>query len=161
MEAIILGKPFTIIKTVVIALDAFLLFGFVLSFVRGLHYRHGAHIRRDSQRMFTLRDAAARERWDAIQSKHEAGTPEAMRIALIEADAYVDGVLRRFGLAGEHMADRLSRIDPEDVSTLDRLWRAHRVRNNIVHTPGFTLSAHEAKRALDDYEAFLTEVGIL
>jgi len=65
------------------------------------------------------------------------------------------------GLAGEHMADRLGQIKEAEVRTLDRLWRAHRVRNDLVHSPGFSLSLFDAKRVIDDYEAFLKEVKVL
>ncbi len=109
-----------------------------------------------------LRDNVVRERWQTIARKFSSGTPDAAREAVVEADALVDAVLKNnLELPGEHLADRLASLESEDVATLNRVWRAHRMRNDLVHTPGFTLSVEEAQNALDDYEAFLKEMGIL
>jgi len=62
----------------------------------------------------------------------------------------VDDILKRMGLPGEHMADRLERIDTGDVKTLDALWAAHRARNNLVHSPGYVMNERDARRYMND-----------
>lgn len=37
----------------------------------------------------------------------------------------------------------------------------HRMRNDLVHTPGFVLSLEDAKMALEGYEAFLKELEVI
>lgn len=114
-----------------------------------------------ARRILTLRDAVMKERWRAIAAKFSLGTTDAIRVAIIEADALVDTTLKGMGIVGEHLADRLSNLDPEDITTINRVWRAHRMRNDLVHTPGFVLSESDAKLAMSDYEAFLKEIEAL
>ena len=99
--------------------------------------------------------------WQKIRAKAEAGSPEGIRVAIIEADGFVDNVLKARHYSGETFADRLAQIKPHSMETLDRLWDAHRLRNDIVHTQGFEVSADTARIALNNYEAFLHELGAL
>jgi len=73
----------------------------------------------------------------------------------------VDAVLKDYGFPGEHLADRLMSFTPEDMKSLNRLWDAHRVRNDIVHRPGAGISVGEGKKAIESYEAFLKELEVL
>jgi hypothetical protein len=99
--------------------------------------------------------------WTKMQAKLRDRTPDSLRLAIIEADGIVDEVLKRMGLSGETFADRLGRLNPEHYTTLDRLWDAHRVRNNLVHTPDFQVSTVKAEEAIAAYEAFLKDVKAL
>ncbi len=142
--------------------DAIVIAAFVGVFVAAFKYR--PHLRPEytpHKKTFTLRDAVLKERWEKIKVKIQSGTPDALRIAIIEADKFTDDVLKKMGLGGEHMADRLEKISAQEIRSLTRLWDAHRLRNNLVHTPGFQVSASEAKKALEDYEAFLKEIKVL
>jgi hypothetical protein len=64
-------------------------------------------------------------------------------------------------IPGEHLADRLSNLDQDDIKSMNRVWRAHRLRNDLVHTPGFAVSPSDAQQAMDDYEAFLKEMEVI
>ena len=101
------------------------------------------------------------ERWQDITKKFNVGSPDSIRVAIIEADGLADSALKQMGLRGEHMADRLENISDQELKSLDRLWRAHKLRNDLVHSPGFEVSSGEAERAMGDYQAFLSEIGIL
>lgn len=100
-------------------------------------------------------------RWARILEKAPVAPPQSFVIAIIEADKCVDDVLKDLGLKGEHMADRLEKLAPEDFKTLDKLWRAHRVRNDLVHTPDFRIDSSDAEEILKLYEAFLKELEVL
>lgn len=100
------------------------------------------------------------DRWKGIMKKSGA-SPESATLAVIEADNLVDDVLRRIGLSGETMADRLNQLDPQEISTLDRLWRVHRIRNALVHRPGFSIESNDAREMLGTYEAFLKELEVI
>ena len=153
---------YQIARVIFLLLDAALLGIFVFSFSKGLPYRPHFSLTPPSKGMArTLRSVVLREKWAAVKEKFAVGSPEATRLALIEADAFVDDVLQRLGLTGKHMSDRIGQLQPDEVRTLDRLWRAHRLRNDLVHTPGFMVSPNDAERALGDFEAFLKEVGAL
>ena len=64
-------------------------------------------------------------------------------------------------LPGEHMADRLERLASRYLKSINKLWQAHRIRNDLVHTPGFVLNPVDAKGVLENYQDFLKEIGII
>lgn len=100
-------------------------------------------------------------RWKKVTRRLLDGTSDSLRLAVIEADKLADDVLKSMQLKGEHIADRLQHLSSDDLKSLDGLWQAHRTRNDVVHTPGFTLSGEEAQKTLRQYEAFFREVEVL
>ena len=98
------------------------------------------------------------QHWRDIVLRANTGQQEKMRSAIIEADALVDHHLKNIGLEGEHMGDRLKQIRAFQVKSLDNLWKAHRLRNDIAHTPGYKVTARQAERALVAYRDFLKEM---
>lgn len=147
------------IKTLLVIIDVLLGGIFIYALVGGWKYRPPIEIQEVKRPAFlTLRRAIWRERWQAILRKVSPASPESMRLAIIEADALVNNVLKEMGLEGEHMSDRLANLNPENYRHLEDLWRAHRLRNNLVHTPAFSLSLKETEETLAAYEAFLKEV---
>jgi len=115
----------------------------------------------EHRRELVFHDLELKRAWQRLKAKAEENPPQSFILAILDADKFVDGVLKRLGVEGEHMADRLERLDAQDFKTLDRLWRAHRVRNQLAHMPGFELTHRDAVDALQAYERFLEEVGIL
>ncbi|OGG40071.1 hypothetical protein A3A21_01510 [Candidatus Jorgensenbacteria bacterium RIFCSPLOWO2_01_FULL_45_25b] len=104
---------------------------------------------------------ALKHRWETLMKKSESSPPDSLLQAIIQADEFTDEILQLLELKGEHMADRIEQIDKENVRTLERLWRAHRTKNDIVNTSGFEISDEDAKETLKDYQAFLEEIGIV
>ncbi len=125
----------------------------------GGHRRHAPE--HSKQAVPTLQDKLFLERWEKILKSFSSGSTDALKIAIIDTDKLVDETLQRFGLSGEHMADRLEKIEPGEIESLDRLWAAHRTRNEIVHTPGYALNVADARKLLDNYRSFFEEVGLL
>ncbi len=112
------------------------------------------------KRTLTLRRAIVQERWKKITARAAGGTLDSLRVAIIEADTLVSDSLKRMGLPGEHMADRLASFSDPEID-LNRIWRAHRLRNDLVHATGFTITPEEAKKTLEDYESFLKDIRLL
>ena len=100
-------------------------------------------------------------RWDEIE-KHINSTREAeWKFAVIEADKLVDEPLKNAGFAGDTMGDRLMNIQPGQLTTLQGLWEAHKIRNRLVHDTNYFLRYTEAKRAVGLYEKTLKELQAL
>jgi hypothetical protein len=116
---------------------------------------------RPDKNILTLQEQRFRERWQEILNLAEPANGESFKKAIIEADTFVDGVLGELGLEGEHMADRLERLDPDEIGSMPKLWRAHRIRNDLVHTPGFVIAPADGWQVLQDYETFLKEIKVL
>lgn len=96
--------------------------------------------------------------WTAIVKRANTGTPENLRWSIMEADALVDFVLKERQAPGDTMADRLANFRRDDYKTVDKLWDAHKLRNEIAHTPGFQVKSRQAERALVAYRDFLKEI---
>jgi hypothetical protein len=97
-------------------------------------------------------------RWDEIE-KHINSTREAeWKFAVIEADKLVEELLKVAGFPGDTMGDRLMNIQPGQLTTLQNLWEAHKIRNRLVHDTNYFLRYTEAKRAVGLYEKTLKEL---
>lgn len=157
------NPAFKAAKGTLVAISILLLVGFIFAFKKAWEIKPKYRIRGQShgRNLVALRSAVFRERWESVLRRFSANSPEAMRLAVIEADTLVDSVLKDMGLEGEHMADRLSGLSPDAMKSLQGLWRAHRLRNDLVHTPGFFLAPEDVRQAIKAYEAFLREVKVL
>lgn len=111
-----------------------------------------------AEKMKRKKDPRITQYWEQLVRRANTGTPENLRLAILEADALVDYFLKTSGYIGEHMADRLSQLIGSEVKSLERLWKAHRLRNDIVHTPGYTITPKIAADALYAYRDFLIEL---
>ena len=97
-------------------------------------------------------------RWEEVE-KHINSTREAeWKFAVIEADKLVDELLRGAGFPGDTMGDILMNIQPGQLTTLQGLWEAHKIRNRLVHDTNYFLRYTEAKRAVGLYEKTLREL---
>ena len=153
------------IVVIFIILDIALVAGFIYAYSKAWHYhpdyksKEGTGVGMAHRQ--TVHDIVMKERWHATMAKFALGTPEAERVAIIEADALVDAALKNMQIEGDHLADRLSNLESDAIESMPRIWRAHRMRNDLVHTPGFGITQQDAERTMRDYEAFLKEVEVI
>lgn len=90
-------------------------------------------------------------RWQAIFEKLESENESDYKLAVIEADKILDGLLKDAGYQGEDMGERLKQVSSDKLPNLDELWQAHKVRNQIAHETNFQLNQSQAKRAVEIY----------
>ncbi|MFA6131418.1 MAG: hypothetical protein WC730_04145 [Patescibacteria group bacterium] len=161
------GTMFEITRALFVLFDLILLAGVIVLYFEGkklkpVIYKDPYKALGKEKEALRLRDEGLKNQWQKILNKSESAVPQSLSLAIIEADTFVDNILKNnLKLPGEHMADRVDRLSTEDLSTLNRLWRAHRVRNDLVHTPGFYLAPQDARSILGDYEAFLKELEVV
>ncbi len=147
-----------------VAMDSVLIAGIIYALVKGWAFRPALSLFdrvSPKKKGEFIKDEGIARAWKILQDRAVTGIPDTMRLALIEADALIDTVLKKAGYEGEHMADRLSELTSDEVVSLDRVWRAHRLRNDLVHTPGFTVTPNDTSFAMKAYEDFLRELGVL
>lgn len=165
--AIPFGYGFRLFHDLVLALDVIFVLLIIYVLIELMPYKPKYYndprqaLTPEQKKIPTVKDPGVAVRWKSIRTKAEAAPPQSLTLGIIEADSFVDDILKRMGLPGEHMADRLERIDTGDLQTLDKLWAAHRARNNLVHTPGYVMNERDARRYMDDYEAFLKELDAI
>jgi hypothetical protein len=117
---------------------------------------HGATT--ESHASAPQRNPVVLKHWTDIVKRANTGTPENLRWAVMESDALVDFVLKDRQVLGETMADRLANFRREEYKSIDKLWDAHKLRNEIAHTPGFKLTSRQAEKALLAFRDFLKEL---
>lgn len=132
------------------------LFNFRPSFVYDPRKPHPGHAPKKSAHAPAV---TVRENWQNIKKRLETGTPDSIRTALIEADSLLDNELKKRGYEGDTFADRLSKFEVKGMEhAINNVWAAHRLRNDVVHTPGFHLEIGAVHQALEAYETFLKEI---
>ena len=99
--------------------------------------------------------------WRRIERHFFTGDENDLKLALIESDTLLDEALRLAGFRGVDLGDRLKKINSAQVTNLDEIWEAHKLRNRLVHEAGFKLSRDTAERALTVYKKTLADLGIL
>ncbi len=165
----VLGLPwmgfYDVARVVFIVLDVVLVFALVYTYRRALEVRpqnwfYGTYTPGVAHK-HAFDVPRYRKHWGEIKSHAEDSPPQSLTLAVIAADNLVDDALKEMGLEGEHMADRLEQLHKADLPSLDDIWRAHRIRNDLVHTVGFTLTPNETREVLEVYEKFLLELGAL
>lgn len=99
--------------------------------------------------------------WRQIEMRIVHQQEADLKLAVIEADKLLDEVLKVAGYQGETMADRMKNLTPANLSNIEQAWRAHKVRNRIVHEPDFEITTQEALELVDIYRKALQEFGLI
>lgn len=103
----------------------------------------------------------AKKEWAKVEEHFFRGDENDLKIAVIEADKLLEEALRGAGVRGATIGDKLKNLKPTQISNLDELWQAHRLRNQIVHEPTFKLKRDLAERALNIYEETLKSFRLI
>ncbi|MCC7436663.1 hypothetical protein IT402_02180 [Candidatus Nomurabacteria bacterium] len=102
------------------------------------------------------------ETWNAIRTKLLSDTPSDWRLAIIEADIYLDKVLDQKGFYGDTLGDKFKQITPDKLPSIQIAWEAHKVRNRIAHDGAdFILTMPEARRTLSYYEIVFRDLEVI
>ncbi|MFA6407140.1 MAG: hypothetical protein WCV80_00340 [Candidatus Paceibacterota bacterium] len=105
--------------------------------------------------------AAYKESWEKILARAVSSPPDSYRAALMDADALIDQLLQDAGFVGTNMAERLGRLNNMGLRSLNAVFRAHRIRNELAHSSDVILLEKEMREVINLYEKFLHEVKIL
>lgn len=101
------------------------------------------------------------DRWEAITQMIESKEESGWRLAVIEADKFFDEVMRRLGYSGDNFGERLKQMHPTEVTNLNDIWDAHRIRNSISHDVGFKLSQDDARRVVEIYATAMRDLDVM
>lgn len=102
--------------------------------------------------MRSVEESKLERDWQKIKQRLEKDWASESKLAIIEADKLLDGMLKRMGYGGESMGDRLKQVNKDALPNLDDVWAAHKIRNDIVHDPDYQFSSRSARIAIDTYE---------
>ncbi len=101
------------------------------------------------------------KKWQKIVKKVKSKTETDQKLAVIEADNFFDNILKKVGYFGQDMGQRLKQITPSQIKNIDDIWKAHKIRNNIVHDSDYKLNREQAEKSVNAYEKGLKELEVL
>ena len=104
--------------------------------------------------------AVINKKWAKIKRKSQTSGAEA-RLAIIEADALLDEILKRMGFRAETLKERLEILTPDILENLEQVKKVHTIRLNIVRDPSYHLDSASAHQVLDVYEKALKNLQVL
>lgn len=64
------------------------------------------------------------------------------------------------GYSGEAIGEKLKQLDSATLPNIEQVWKAHKIRNNIVHDPDYQLTLAEARKAIEVYEKVLRDLEV-
>lgn len=99
--------------------------------------------------------------WQKILSRLIKSDEANLRLALIEADNLFDDLLKQMRIPGESMADRLKYVDSSQIPNIDEIWRAHKLRNVLVHNHEYPITRNEIESSVKAYEKALKELDFI
>ncbi len=98
--------------------------------------------------------------WEKIAELLKQGSPSQLRQALISADRSLDTALRDI-CEGDTMGERLKNAkDRFTDTTYNKIWKAHKLRNSVVHEAGFEPPHFALKDAVEDLRGGLNSLSI-
>ncbi len=101
-----------------------------------------------------------KEEWRNISTLLAQKGPSQLKQALITADKTLDNALKDIAV-GETMGERLKAVkDRYDKNLYNKLWEAHKIRNNLVHETGYEPPYFVVTEAVDNLRAGLVAIGV-
>lgn len=122
-----------------------------------------AQLNRDEEALYDeyYRGSKPNSRLEEVLAHSTSDEPNDWKLAIIEADIILDGILKERGYAGSSLGERLRSITPSQLSTIDDAWEAHKVRNKIAHGGAdFVLTKRIADETINNYRRVFAEFGI-
>ncbi len=99
--------------------------------------------------------------WANIKSGIQSASDADAALIIIEADSLVDRVLKDMKLSGDTMGERLKALGEQKFESINDLWEAHKLRNQIAHEGAKGITYGDAVWALERYERALKKLGVI
>lgn len=99
--------------------------------------------------------------WHNIETRMSTMHEAEYKLAIIEADKLFDDLLQKMAYKGKDMGDRLKQITTEQLSSINAIWKCHKIRNLISHDVNYHLTFSEAQWVIQMYEDAFIELGVL
>ena len=99
-------------------------------------------------------------RWGKIKKRIELGSEAELKLAIIEADDFLNEVLEDAGFEEKTFEESVKKAGRLISPILNDILRARELRNSIVYNPDYKLNLEQAKRILNVYESAINTIGI-
>jgi len=122
-----------------------------------------AHHQKEKERKAKEAQGVSRNpRWLRVLELISSTSVNDWKLAIVEADAMLDTMMKDMGFVGDSLGERLKSADRATFKSLTAAWEAHAVRNRIAHEgSAYDLSLHEGRRIIALYESIFREFGYI
>ena len=110
-----------------------------------------------SWQAYGMRDV--NKRWNKIIKRTESGLENDYKLALMEADDFLQQALEGAGYEGENFEELIGNASAK-VQDYEEILKAHNVRNFIVYDPNYKLDLSQAKKMILHYEKVIKSLSI-
>ena len=98
--------------------------------------------------------------WQKIDALADTTNVHQAAQAVSQADRFFDHVMQLVGARGLTFADRIRSVESKlNHSTYQAVWDAHKLRNQLAHEHGMTVTVSDAKRVLNQFRVAARELG--
>jgi len=99
--------------------------------------------------------------WKKINALLDKKTEDSYKIAIIEADSFIDQILKRLNISGKNIEERLKNATEGQVANIEDLRYAHNFRDSVVHDPSISVDFDKATEILGVYEKTLRLLDLI
>ncbi len=98
------------------------------------------------------------KRWKKIMTRIETGSESEYKLAIIEADDFLNETLRKRGYIGKSFEEQIQKVEKFQLSNKDEILENHKIRNSIVYDPDYKLDLEQAKKTLEVYQRTIQNI---
>jgi uncharacterized protein YifE (UPF0438 family) len=99
--------------------------------------------------------------WKQIQKRLRTKKESQLKLAVLEADQILNEILRMAGYQGKNLDECLSQITPAQLSNIEEIKQAHKLRDRIASESDFTIAPNEAEIIVEIYKKAFQELNLI
>lgn len=100
------------------------------------------------------------KQWERIKKRTESGAESDYKLAIIDADDFLEDVLDKEGYEGKDFQETIQKAGKLISPIINDILNAHEARNSIVYNPDYKISVEQAKKILETYESAINSIGL-
>jgi hypothetical protein len=101
------------------------------------------------------------KRWTEIEGRIRVGGNIQYKLAILEADRFVDEILSGIGYEGKNIIEKLEGVTDQQLSYAQPLREVHAIRNEIINSSEFSIDEDRAREAVKTYRELLENLEII
>lgn len=99
--------------------------------------------------------------WKQIQKRLKSKEEKQLKLAVIEADIILNEILKMAGYPGKNLEERLEQISSEQLSNIEEIRQAHKLKTRLVSEPDFSITPNEAGIIIEIYKKAFQELQLI
>ncbi|MDX1608449.1 MAG: hypothetical protein R3251_04540 [Candidatus Spechtbacterales bacterium] len=161
LNSILYSRSFILVQVISLVISAFLFYAWIWLLKRTGTATMKVNQLKEAWRESPVPKGKLASKWQKVEERINSNQDSEWKLAVIEADAMLDELIKAMGYKGKTMGERMREIKPEQFPRLDDAWRAHKVRNFIAHDPSYPFSKEVAQRTINIYRDIFKQFDIL